>query len=88
MITTAIAVANEIFSEQTVEELDTLKAHFGQAYNEMNLIAELAVKLILRIGGVSVTGSRKITPITNLLGRAEERFPRLGENLRQRDANV
>jgi hypothetical protein len=79
LITSAIAVAHEVFSQQTAADVQRLKDHFGQAYNETKLVAEIAVKLALRLGKIPVEGDlRAISPVIQLEQEAEclylERF--------------
>lgn len=63
-ISTAIRVAKEIFSQQTADELTTLKDHFGAAYNEVDAIAMIVGNLVLRIAGVERTiDARTISPL-------------------------
>lgn len=74
LIQTAIAMAQEIFSQQTAEELQNMKAHFGKAYDEGKILAEIAVKLVLRVGGVDMQASRDLSPITALVFDAEHAY--------------
>lgn len=75
LLTTAINTAQEIFSQQTADDLDILKTHFGKAYDESKLIAEIAVKLILRIGKVAmVTDARQLSPVDALVFDAEQLY--------------
>jgi hypothetical protein len=74
LINSALDVAQEVFSKQTGDELQELKDHFGRAYNEGKIMAEIAVKLILRIGGIKMQVSRDITPITPLVFDAEKLY--------------
>jgi hypothetical protein len=74
MLTTALDVAQEIFNQQTGDELQKLKDHFGKAYNEGKIMAEIAVKLILRIGGVPMQASRDFSPLTPLVFDAEKTY--------------
>jgi hypothetical protein len=72
IITTAIAVAQELFSHQTAEDVQRLKDHFGHAYNEAKIVAEIAVKLALRIGKLPLdTDLRSLSPIDPLVQQAE-----------------
>jgi len=79
LLTTAINVANEIFSHQTAEELAVIKEHFGKAFHDSKVIAEIAVKIILRLGNVKYSQDmRSLTPVDDLAFRAydvyKERF--------------
>lgn len=47
-----VNVAKAIFDQQTGEELDEIKTHFGAAYNEAKIVAMVAVKMLARIAGL------------------------------------
>lgn len=71
VLTTAINVANEIFSQQTAEDVAVIKDHFGKAFNESKVIAEIAVKIILRLGNVKYSQDmRSLSPVDDLAFRA------------------
>lgn len=75
MIKTAVKVAGEIFCNQTAEDLQTLREHFGKAYNEVNIIAEIAVKLVLRIGNVpTVNETRELSPVDVMVIEAQKEY--------------
>lgn len=73
LIKKAVSVANEVFCESTANELQAMREHYGKAYNELNLIAEIAVKMILRIGGIElVSEGRMLSPADALVMKAEK----------------
>lgn len=75
LLTSAINVAQELFSQQTIEDLEIIKAHFGQAFNESKIIAEIAVKLILRLGKVTYTQDmRTLSPVDDLVMQAYDTY--------------
>ena len=79
LMKTAIDTAKEILSQQTADDLRLLTDHFGKAYDESKIVAEIAVKLILRIGKIPTsTDIRQLTPVDGLVFQAEtlysERF--------------
>lgn len=74
LLTTALDLAQEIFSSQTTDELQELQDHFGKAYHEGKIMAEIAVKLILRIGGIPMQASRDLSPVTPLVFDAEKLY--------------
>jgi len=75
LITTAIQTAQAIFNQQTADDLVSLKEHFGKAYGEVSVVSEIAVKLILRIGGVQlVSDGRELSPVDSLVYDAIERY--------------
>lgn len=47
-----VSVAKQVFDEQTGEELAQIKEHFGAAFDEAKLVAEIAVKMFARITGL------------------------------------
>ena len=47
-----VNVAKAVFDQQTGAELADIKAHFGAAYHEANIVAMIAVKLLARIAGL------------------------------------
>ena len=67
-----VNVAKAIFDQQTGEELNTIKTHFGAAYNEARLVALIAVKMFARIAGLQEEASlsRDLSPIDRLVDRA------------------
>ena len=71
LIHTAIDLAKELFSQQTREDLAAIVAHAGDAYDEGKLIAEIAVKLVLRLGRVSTDPvlSRSASPVDELVAK-------------------
>lgn len=62
-------IAQELASQQTVEELANLAQLTGQMYDTGHLAAEVAVKLILRVLGMHVE-SRSISPVDYLVDQA------------------
>lgn len=74
LINSALEIAQEIFSNQSVEEFQKMQEHFGKAFNETKIVAEIAVKLVLRIGGIEMQANRDITPITPLVFDAEKLY--------------
>jgi len=75
LITSAIRAANDIFSQQTVDDLAIIKQHCGAAYNEAAIVAEIAVKLVLRVAGLKVSqDARAVSPIDALVYDALERY--------------
>lgn len=75
LLTTAINVANEIFSQQTAEEVAVIKDHFGKAFNESKIIAEIAVKIVLRLGKVKHSQDmRSLSPVDDLVLRAYDAY--------------
>ena len=67
-----VNVAKAIFDQQTGEELNTIKTHFGAAYNEAKLVALIAVKMFVRIVGLQEESplSRDLSPVEQLVDRA------------------
>lgn len=75
LIQAAITTAKEIFSQQTTDDLNIMKNHFGKAFDESRIIAEIAVKLILRLGKIQTTTDlRQVSPVDALVFDAEERY--------------
>jgi hypothetical protein len=73
LINKAVSVASEVFCESTGNELQAIRDHYGKAYNELNIIAGIAVKMILRIGGIElVSNARMLTPADALVLKAEK----------------
>ncbi len=71
----AITAAQEIFSQQTADDLHVITEHLGKAYNESTIVAEIAVKLILRVAKIRTEGdARLISPVDALVFDAEELF--------------
>lgn len=68
-----VHVAKEVFDEQTGEELAAIKNHFGKAYDEAKIIAEIAVKMALRIAGIGEEDTRSISPVDDLVSRAMQK---------------
>lgn len=67
-----VNIAKAIFDQQTGEELNTIKIHFGAAYNEAKIVALIAVKMFVRIVGLQEESplSRDLSPIDHLVDRA------------------
>jgi hypothetical protein len=76
MLTTAINVATEIYRLQTAPELETLKWHQGKAFDESKIVAEIAVKMILRLGNIktAVDDLRVFSPIDVLVIQAVQTY--------------
>lgn len=75
LLQTAISTATEIFSAQTANDLQIIKDHLGSAYDESKIVAEIAVKLILRIGNVAFfTDGRALSPVDALVFDAEQTY--------------
>lgn len=76
LLTTAIHVAKQVFAQQTSAELATLKAHRGKTFDESTLVAEIAVKLILRLGGIPtrLADLRVFSPVDALVAQAEQAY--------------
>ncbi len=71
----AIDTAKDIFSQQTLDELQIMQEHFGKAFDESKIVAEIAVKLILRLGHIKTSMDiRQITPVDGLVHLAEEAY--------------
>lgn len=76
LITTAVDIVQELFSDDTGEDLQTIKTHFGLAYNEGKVVAETAVKLVLRLADIQTASNnvRDLSPVDVLVNRAEDRY--------------
>lgn len=75
LLTTAITIAKEIFSQQTAEDLTVMKNHFGKAFDESKIVAEIAVKIILRLGNVKHSQDiRALSPVDGLVSQAYETY--------------
>lgn len=73
IIRMAIDTAKEIFSQQTADELKILQEHFGKAYDESKIVAEITAKLILRIGKIQTAFDvRHMSPVDDLVVAAED----------------
>ena len=71
----AIAIAEEIFSRQTVEELIRLKGHLGAAFDEVAIISEITTDMILRIAQVErADESRALSPLDDLTEQALQTY--------------
>lgn len=70
-----LAVSKEIFSQQTRADLATIKQHFGDAYNELDAIASIAVEIGLRLYSAGDFSTRAITPLS-LMSKEGERLYR------------
>ena len=69
-----VNVAKSVFDEQTGEELGKIKDHFGKAYNEAKIIAEIATKMVLRIANLPEEDMRSISPVDDLVSRGVQKL--------------
>lgn len=75
LITTAIAVVQELFTDPTGADIKNLREHFGAAYNEGKIMAEIAVKLVLRLASITTSADmRALSPVDVLVTHAEDRY--------------
>jgi hypothetical protein len=66
-----VNVARAVFAQQTGEELQQIKNHFGKAYDEAKIVALIAVKMVARIAGLKQDPStRSLSPVDDLTTRA------------------
>lgn len=67
-----VNVAKAVFDQQTGEELERMKDHFGKAYDEAKIVAIIAVKMVARIAGLreEPADTRSISPVDVLTTRA------------------
>lgn len=73
-----IAVAKEIYSQQSQADLNALRQHFGETYKEIDAMSTIAVEIALRVYGVLDFSTRTLTPLSMLAeegaARYKERF--------------
>ena len=63
-------VAKKVFDEQTEEELQRLKDHFGAAFDEAKIVAQIATSMVIRVLGVEQDAeTRAASPIDTLVER-------------------
>jgi hypothetical protein len=63
-----ITLVKALLSQETSAEVQALHAHFGAAYDEIEVVAEIVVKLLLRLGRVTLeTDARSLTPVDVLV---------------------
>lgn len=61
-----VDIAAQLFSEQTEQELQAIKAHFGAAYSEAKTVALITAGMICRITGID-TMTRHASPLDPLI---------------------
>lgn len=66
-------VAQELASQQTVEDIANLSRLTGQMYAAGTLAAEIAVKLFIRVMGMQID-SRGISPVDHLVDQAAQTY--------------
>lgn len=74
-ITNILKITKEIFSQQTAEDMQRLKEHFGEAYNRVDIMVSLAVEIGLRLYSAGDFSTRAITPLS-LMSKEGERLYR------------
>lgn len=69
LIETILQISKELVKEETINELNALGHSMGKIYDEATLAAEIAVKMALRIAGISME-TRQISPVDVLVNQA------------------
>lgn len=69
LIETVLQVSKELVNTQTIDELNTIGQSIGRMYDEATVTAEIAVKMILRIAGIT-TETRTMTPVDVYVNQA------------------
>jgi hypothetical protein len=73
-----VNIAKEVFSEQTVEEVQQLQEHFDKAYDEAKVVAMIAVTMVARIAHLSqdshLNTTRALDPLDLLVAKGIERL--------------
>lgn len=72
-LTQIAEIAAQLFSEQTGQDVQAIKTHFGAAYSEAKTIALIAVGMLCRIAGID-TMSRKASPLDALIAEGLKRL--------------
>ena len=75
-LTQIATIANQVFSQQTADELKTMQTHFGTAYSAGQAIAAIAVGMVARIAGLEPTDdTRTFSPVDALVARGLQQLP-------------
>ena len=69
-----IAVAKEIYSQQSQADLNALKQHFGETYQEIDAMSTIAVEMALRVYGTLDFSTRALTPLAMMAEEGAERY--------------
>lgn len=74
MLKNIIAVAKEVISKETQQDISEMKDHISAAYTELDAVAAIAVEIGLRLYGVIDLSTRAISPLSLLAEEATQLY--------------